>query len=112
MKTHIRAMFQVSAAIAVLAAASAVWAGADAGKAFYDEKCKACHSIAGEGGKMAKLGGPLDDVGAKRDAAWLRAYLKDPKSQIPKAKMPKMPLTDQQLDDVIAYMLTLKGSAK
>ena len=86
-------------------------AGADEGKAIYETKCKTCHSVGGEGGKMADKGGPLDGVGAKHDAAWLRAYLKDPKSQIPDAKMLKLPLSDQQLDDLVAYLLTLKTAA-
>jgi cytochrome c5 len=30
------------------------------GAAVYDKKCKACHSIAGVGGPMAKMGGTLD----------------------------------------------------
>ena len=83
-------------------------AGAEEGKALYDQKCKACHAIGGDAGKMANLGGKLDGVGAKRDAAWLKAYLADPKSKTPEAKMPKVKLTDQQLDDVVAYLLTLK----
>jgi nitric oxide reductase subunit C len=83
-------------------------AGADEGKALYDQKCKICHSIAGEAGKMADKGGPLDGVGSKRDAAWLKKYMADPKSAMPDAKMPKMKLGEKQLDDLIAYMLTLK----
>jgi nitric oxide reductase subunit C len=101
-------MVAVSLVVVMARTASA---GADEGKAVYEAKCKACHSIAGEGGKMADKGGPLDGVGAKRDAAWLRGYLKDPKSQIPDAKMPKLPLTDQQLKDLVAYLLTLKTAA-
>lgn len=97
-------------AIVVLLAASASVArgGADEGKALYEKQCKLCHGIGADKGKMADKGGPLDGVGAKRDAAWLRKYLSDPKSAMPDAKMPKMKLTDQQLDDLVAYMLTLK----
>jgi nitric oxide reductase subunit C len=69
-----------------------------------------CHSIGGEGGKMADKGGPLDGVGSKRDAAWLEAYLRDPKSKIEDAKMPKMKLTDEQIADLIAYMRTLTAA--
>jgi mono/diheme cytochrome c family protein len=83
-------------------------AGADEGKALYEQKCKACHSIGTDAGKMANLGGKLDGVGAKRDAAWLKAYIADPKSKVPDSKMPKVSLSEQQLDDLVAYMLTLK----
>jgi len=78
----------------------------------YDKKCKACHSIGGVGGPMAKMGGPLDGVGAQRDAAWLKAFLKDPKSQMPNAKMPKVSLTDDEVDALVNFMLTLKTPAK
>jgi mono/diheme cytochrome c family protein len=90
--------------------ASAAWA-AD-GEQIYNQKCKACHSIGGVGGPMAKTGGALDDVGAKHDGDWLHAYLKDPKSKIPNAKMPKMNLSDADADAVVQYLLTLKGGAK
>jgi nitric oxide reductase subunit C len=83
-------------------------AGADDGKALYEKQCKVCHSVAGDKGKMADKGGPLDGVGGKRDGAWLKAYLQDPKSKIPESKMPKLKLSDQQLDDLVAFLLTLK----
>jgi len=80
---------------------------ADAPEA-YDKKCKLCHSIKGEGGKQAEKGGPLDGVGAKRDAAWLEAYFRDPKSKIPDAKMPKLKYADDEMKALVDYMLTLK----
>jgi nitric oxide reductase subunit C len=83
-------------------------AGTDDGKALYEKQCRVCHSIAGDAGKMADKGGPLDGVGAKHDAAWLKAYLQDPKAKNPDSKMPKMKLSEQQIDDLIAFMLTLK----
>ena len=86
----------------------AAHSGAAEGKASYDQKCQSCHSIGGQGGKMANLGGPLDGVGAKRDAVWLKTYIGDPKSKVPDAKMPKLKLSDQELDDLVAYVLTLK----
>src|SRR4051812_45957701 len=76
-------------------------AGVDEGKAIYEKQCKICHSVAGESGKMADKGGPLDAAGTKHDAAWLKAYVADPKSKVPDGKMPKPKLTDQQLDDVV-----------
>ncbi|HEY2385520.1 MAG TPA: c-type cytochrome [Candidatus Binatia bacterium] len=87
-------------------------AGAGDAPAFYTEKCRVCHSIAGDAGKMVDKGGPLDGVGAKRDEVWMRAYISDPKSKMPEAKMPKIKMTDQQLDEVVAYMLSLKTPVK
>jgi nitric oxide reductase subunit C len=83
-------------------------ARAEDAKALYEKKCKVCHSIAGDAGKMADKGGPLDGIGSKRDEAWLRAYFADPKSKIPDAKMPKVKLTQAEWDALVAYMLTLK----
>jgi cytochrome c2 len=87
------------------------WGGVDEGRAIYTAKCKVCHSLAGDAGKMAATGGPLDGVAAKRDEAWIRGYLTDPKSKIPTSKMVKMKMTDQEFNDVVAFMLTLKEAA-
>jgi mono/diheme cytochrome c family protein len=86
--------------------AGTVWA-ADA-PATYDKKCKACHTIGGVGGPMAKLGGPLDGVGAKHDEAWLKAYIENPKSKEPKSKMPAVKLTDEEMKEVVSYLSGLK----
>jgi nitric oxide reductase subunit C len=57
---------------------------------------------------MADLGGSLDQVGQRRDAAWLRLYFTDPKAAISSATMPKTDLTEQELEDMIAYLLSLR----
>ena len=97
----------LAAVLAIGACTGIAYGGADEGKALYEKQCKVCHSIKGDGGKMADKGGALDGVGSKRDAMWLKGYLADPKSAMPEAKMPKMKLSEQQLDDLVAYMLTL-----
>ncbi len=102
----------VAAYVGVAALAPLARADESAGKAVFENSCKACHSIAGEGGKLAQLGGPLDGVGAKHDAAWLRKYIQDPKAAKADAKMPKVKLTDQELADIVAYLGTLKTPAK
>jgi mono/diheme cytochrome c family protein len=96
----------IALGVALSLCAGAAWA-AD-GQQVYEAKCKSCHSIGGVGGPMVKMGGPLDGVGSKRDAAWLKAYIADPKSKMPDAKMPKLNLSDDDLAAVVQYMLTLK----
>ena len=88
--------------------ASAVAAGdAKKGEKVYATlKCSMCHKIGAAGGKM---GPDLSVVGAKRDAAWLKKYLPDPKAQDPKNKMPVAKAAGQDLEDLVAYLGTLKS---
>ena len=95
----------IALGVAVFAASAAL--AADVPQV-YTQKCELCHSIGGQGGKKKDVGGPLDGVGKKRDEAWLRAYIADPKSQMPDAKMPKIKMTEQQFNDIVAYMMSLK----
>ncbi|MGB7292267.1 MAG: cytochrome c [Thermodesulfobacteriota bacterium] len=76
------------------------------GKELYGaKKCGLCHTVDGSGGKK---GGDLSDVGDKRDAEWLTKYMKDPKSLLPEAKMPAFKGSDEELQDLVAYLLSLK----
>jgi nitric oxide reductase subunit C len=92
-----------------LVLATSAWA-TDA-KELYDKKCQLCHSLAGEKGKKADLGGALDGVGAKHDEAWLREYLVNPKSKKPDSKMPKMTLSGEDLDALVKFMAAQKAPA-
>jgi nitric oxide reductase subunit C len=110
-------MKQLSMAVLIAAALAVVPVHAqqgdpEAGQAIYAAKmCGMCHTLAGESGPMADLGGSLDDVGLRRDAAWLHLYLTEPKAAIADATMPCAALTEQELADLIAYLLTLRGSS-
>jgi len=97
-------------ALALLSLPALTLAGSAAeGKKVFDaKKCINCHSLGSEAGKMAKLGGPLDGVGKKRDAAWLKKFLQDPKAANPQSKMAKVPLTDAELANVVEYLSSLK----
>jgi mono/diheme cytochrome c family protein len=99
-----------AAVVALTVAVRPVQAGVDEGKALYEKKCKVCHSVGGDGGKMAHVGGPLDGVGKKHDAGWLEKYLADPKAAKPDSKMPKVKLTEPELKDVVAFLLTLQSA--
>ena len=102
---QMRRLFQGASAILLLISSMA-WA-AD-GAAVYEKKCRMCHSIAGAGGPMAKMGGPLDGVAASHDAAWLGGYITDPKSKKADSKMPKLSLPDDDLNAVVSYLQSVK----
>jgi ubiquinol-cytochrome c reductase cytochrome b subunit len=77
------------------------------GKTLYDGfGCAGCHRIHGAGGAVAP---DLSFVGdARPEQEWHLKHFKDPQSVSPGSFMPKFPLTDQQLHDLTAYMLSLK----
>jgi nitric oxide reductase subunit C len=71
----------------------------------FNQLCIACHSLGGQGGTV---GPALDMVGSRRDAANINRWLHDPKAVKPDAKMPKLPLTDAQIDELTAFLSQLK----
>jgi cytochrome c2 len=74
-------------------------------KVYSAKRCGACHVIKGKGGK---LGPHLSDIASKRDEQWLKAFLKDPKAINPESKMSRFKGTDEELEALVAYLLTLK----
>ena len=79
-------------------------------------KCSMCHSIAGQGNAKH----PLDGVGAKLSADDMKAWLRTPKEMAAKAKSTGQPpmmayakekISDQDLDSLVAYLLSLKTPA-
>lgn len=89
------------------------------GKAVFasaNPKCTMCHSVAGQGNAKH----PLDGVGSKLSADDIKAWLRTPKEMAEKAKSegkppmmayPKEKISDQDLDTLVAYLLSLKGAA-
>jgi mono/diheme cytochrome c family protein len=103
-------------ALGLGAAGLAQDAKVEKGKAVYDAaqpmKCKYCHSIAGSGTK-----GPLDGVGARLKADEIKAWVRTPKDKAEKAKAtrkpampayPKEKISDEDLESLTAYLLSLK----
>jgi len=68
--------------------------------------CSACHSVGASGGKF---GPDLSAIGKKRDAAWLAKYLPNPRFLDPANKMPAVSAKGKDLEDLIAYLVSLKG---
>lgn len=81
-------------------------AGADLVK---QEKCLACHAIAGEGNVKR----PLDGIGSRRSREEIRQLLVDPAGMAKKEgrKPPAMPPTQLkglELESVVDYLYSLK----
>ncbi|MBW3625128.1 MAG: DmsE family decaheme c-type cytochrome [Armatimonadetes bacterium] len=74
-------------------------------KLFFEKSCGACHSIGGKGGSS---GPKLDNIGARRDATWLRKKIVDPKFNNPETTMPAVPLQPKELDAIVVFLASLK----
>jgi Cytochrome c. len=76
------------------------------GKAVYDETgCATCHAIGGIGGT---IGPNLDKIGSKYDAEKLKGILLNPKTLNPNTVMPPFEGSEEDLEALVAYLLSLK----
>ncbi|OFZ30684.1 MAG: nitric oxide reductase [Bdellovibrionales bacterium RIFCSPHIGHO2_01_FULL_40_29] len=71
----------------------------------FDQMCTACHSVRSQGGTV---GPALDGVGTRRDLAYIKQWLISPTSLKSDSKMPKMPLSDQDISELTSYLSQLK----
>ena len=76
---------------------------------FVAQGCPTCHKIGDSGGP---LGPDLSSVGSRRTSAWLNKYLLNTRAFDPLNKMPQPAVKGKELDDLIAYLLTLKSKKK
>lgn len=67
----------------------------------FNQLCIACHSLGGQGGKV---GPALDQVGERYDAEYIKRWLHDPSAVKPGAKMPKLPISDAQIQELSAFL--------
>ncbi len=73
--------------------------------------CKGCHAVGNEGvswGNPRFHGPNLMGTGSKVSAAWLYAWVLDPKQYWEHTRMPDLRLTDQEAKDIVAYLMSLK----
>lgn len=75
--------------------------------AFQARGCPACHRVDGRPG----AGGPdLSRVAETRtDLDWYRKYLQDPRSIVSDSIAPPLRVPKEEMDDLIAYLLTLRA---
>jgi cytochrome c oxidase subunit 2 len=73
--------------------------------AFKDNGCYGCHLI----GKFGTPIGPnLSEVGRKYPQEYLARWLRDPALQRPSAHMPKLELTEADVQALAAYLASLR----
>jgi len=84
-----------------LAQGTAMASKVDAQPLVFKQTCTACHALDGSGGAV---GPALDGVGARLDGDYLTRWLKDPASVKPGTKMPKLPLTDAQVAELVTFL--------
>ena len=79
------------------------------GKQLYEEKyqCQSCHTIGSSGGYV---GPSLNNVGNWLTAAWIEGWLRDPQALVPGTIEPRHSFTKDEIQDIAAYLLTLKQS--
>ncbi|HXY53952.1 MAG TPA: c-type cytochrome [Nitrospirota bacterium] len=81
-----------------------------AGQLVYQAQgCSNCHSISGIGGTS---GPDLTKVGSRRDRDWLIGHFKDPQKYVKNSAMPPVTASNEEIDQLTAYMLTLKEATK
>ena len=73
--------------------------------AVYEQLCVACHSLNGSGGVV---GPALDGVGNRFAENYFAPWLKDPLAVKPDSKMPKLPLTEEQVQELAKFLSQLK----
>jgi len=69
---------------------------------FGEARCVTCHMIGGRGGT---LGAELSTVGSKVRRDWLAGFIKDPMHDQPGTLMVRYRFTDDQIRDLVAYLV-------
>ncbi len=72
---------------------------------FRDQGCYGCHTVGAMGTPIAP---DLSRIGAKRDQAYLARWLRDPSLQRPTAHMPKLQLSESEVEALAAYLGSLR----
>jgi nitric oxide reductase subunit C len=77
----------------------------DGAPAKYKALCTACHSVGNNGGNV---GPALDGVGSRFDREYLVRWISDPLAVKPDSKMPQLPLSAGEAEEIADFLLTLK----
>ena len=79
------------------------------GKQLYEVKyqCQSCHTIGSTGGYV---GPSLSNVGNWMNTGWIEQWLRDPQSLVPGAIEPRRSFSDEEVQALTAYLVTLRQS--
>lgn len=72
---------------------------------FKDQGCYGCHTVGKTGTPIAT---DLSRIGTRHDQAYLGAWLRDPAQQKPRQHMPKLKLTEAEVQALTAYLGSLR----
>ncbi|MCY4402446.1 MAG: c-type cytochrome [Candidatus Poribacteria bacterium] len=67
--------------------------------------CLSCHAVDGLGSDFAPA---LDSVGTKVKPSYLRSWIENPRDYDPDTSMPSLRLSNSELDNVVAYLMSLQ----
>jgi nitric oxide reductase subunit C len=71
----------------------------------FNQLCIACHALRGQGGVV---GPALDGVGSRLSSEFIQRWLTDPFAVKKDSKMPKLPLSEGEIVEVVAFLSQLK----
>lgn len=69
--------------------------------------CMACHAV--EDWEGTDFGPDLNSIGSKVDPSWLADWVKNPKHYWKETRMPSLRISDDEANDITAYLMTLKN---
>ncbi len=75
----------------------------------FNQLCVACHALGGTGGAV---GPALDRVGDRFDRAYLTRWLQNPQQVRPGTAMPRLPLTEAQVTELVAFLSQLRAEVR
>lgn len=71
----------------------------------FTQVCTACHALGGSGGAV---GPALDGIGGRRDHNYITTWLRDPLAVKADSKMPKLPLSEEQIQELALFLSDIK----
>jgi len=103
---HILTVLSLCVLVVVAPAVAQERPEGDAGRqVFFTQGCYGCHRIGAAGTPIAH---DLSHVGRKYTATQIVRWLRDPASQKPNAHMPRLALSEEEIQALASYLASLR----